>query len=80
LLRRAHIVAQVLLFGAMIAVVLFGYWGWTLMIFLLMLMGPVHPPTANDDVRLGPTRTALGWANLLLVPLGFTPVPFSFAM
>jgi hypothetical protein len=48
-----------------------------LMIVLLMLMGPAHPPTANDDVPLGEGRTILGWASLFFVPLGFTPVPFS---
>jgi membrane-associated protease RseP (regulator of RpoE activity) len=75
--RRAHVVAQGLLLAAMVAVVWWGYWGWTLMIFLLMLMGPVHPPTANDEVPLGTGRTILGWASLLFVFLGFTPVPFS---
>jgi hypothetical protein len=48
-----------------------------LMIVLLMLMGPAHPPTANDHVPLGTGRTILGWASLLFVPLGFTPMPFS---
>jgi membrane-associated protease RseP (regulator of RpoE activity) len=77
LLRRAHPIAQLLLVAAMVAVVVWGYWGWLLMILLLMLMGPVHPPTANDDMPLGTARTVLGWASLLFVPLGFTPVPIS---
>lgn len=80
LLRGAHPIAQLLLAAAMLAVVVWGYWGWTLMIFLLMLMGPVHPPTANDDIPLGTARTVLGWASLLFVPIGFTPVPFSSHM
>jgi membrane-associated protease RseP (regulator of RpoE activity) len=78
LLRRAGRVAQVLLAAAMIAVVVWGYWGWTLMIFLLMLVGPVHPPTANDNMPLGTGRTVLGWASLLFVLVGFTPTPFGF--
>jgi membrane-associated protease RseP (regulator of RpoE activity) len=80
LLRRAHGIAQGVLLAAMVAVVVFGYWGWSLMILLLMIMGPVHPPTANDYVPLGMGRTILGWASLLFVPLGFTPVPFSLGM
>jgi membrane-associated protease RseP (regulator of RpoE activity) len=80
LLKRAHGIAQMMLFAAMAGVILFGYWGWSLMILLLMLMGPIHPPTANDQVPLGTGRTILGWASLLFVPLGFTPVPFSFGM
>lgn len=77
LLRRAHGIAQGLLMACMLAVVVWGYWGWTLMILLLMLMGPIHPPTANDNVPLGTARTILGWATLAFVPIGFTPVPFS---
>lgn len=77
LLRRAHPVAQALLFGAMLGVIVMGYWGWSLMILLLMFMGPIHPPTADDTVPLGTVRTILGWASLLFVPIGFTPVPFS---
>lgn len=76
LLKRAHGVAQLLLFGAMAGMVIFGYWQWIIMIFLLMLVGPIHPPTANDNIPLGTGRTILGWASLLFVPLGFTPVPF----
>jgi len=75
---NAHFVAQVLLVGAMIGVAIGGYWGWTLMIFLLLLMGPNHPPTANDNVPLGPVRTALGWLSLPFVIVGFTPTPFYF--
>jgi membrane-associated protease RseP (regulator of RpoE activity) len=76
--RQAHFVAELLLAAAAIAVVIWGYWGWSLMIFLLMLMGPNHPPTANDEVALGPVRTLLGWASLLFVIVGFTPTPFSY--
>ena len=76
--RHAHLVAQLLLAAAAIGVIVGGYWGWTLMIVLLMLMGPIHPPTANDDVPLGTTRTTLGWASLAFVIIGFTPTPFLF--
>ena len=74
---RAHVVASLMLMLGMAAVLVFGLWGWSLMMCLLILMGPKHPPTANDNVRLGPVRTALGWLTLAFVPLGFTPIPFS---
>jgi membrane-associated protease RseP (regulator of RpoE activity) len=80
LLRRAYPVARTFLLFAMLGVVVFGYWGWSLMILLLMLMGPIHPPTANDAIPLGTGRTILGWVTLFFVPIGFTPVPFSFGM
>lgn len=75
--QRAHAIAKGLLLSAAVAVVLFGYWGWTLMLLLLFWMGPVHPKTANDYVPLGSARIVLGWAGLLFVPIGFTPMPFS---
>jgi membrane-associated protease RseP (regulator of RpoE activity) len=78
--RKAHPVAMAALALAAAAVIIWGYWGWTLMIILLMLIGPAHPPTANDNVPLGSTRTILGWAALAFLPIGFTPVPFSFDM
>lgn len=80
LLGKAHAVARGLLLAAMVAVVMFGYWGWILMLLLLMWMGPIHPPTADDSVPLGTTRTIIGWLSLAFVPLGFTPVPFQMPM
>jgi membrane-associated protease RseP (regulator of RpoE activity) len=75
--KRAHIVAQMLLGAAVIAVVAWRYWAWSVMLLLLMMIGPNHPPTANDDVPLGRARTILGWLTLLFVIIGFTPTPFS---
>jgi membrane-associated protease RseP (regulator of RpoE activity) len=74
--KKAHIVAQLLLMGAVVAVFIGRYWGWSLMLVLLMLIGPIHPPTANDNVPLGTTRIVLGWLTLLFVIIGFTPTPF----
>jgi membrane-associated protease RseP (regulator of RpoE activity) len=74
--QKAHIVAQLLLLGAIAAVFIGRYWGWSLMLILLMLIGPIHPPTANDNVPLGTTRTVLGWVSLMFVIIGFTPTPF----
>jgi membrane-associated protease RseP (regulator of RpoE activity) len=77
MLRRAHAIAKALLLASVVAVILFGYWGWTLMLLLLFWMGPVHPETADDYVPLGRTRFVLGWVALCFVPIGFTPMPFS---
>jgi len=76
--QKAHLVAQTLLLAA-IMIVVWNYeqfFGWTLMLFLLAMMGPNHPPTANDYVELGPVRTLLGWLTLAFIPIGFTPQPF----
>ncbi len=76
--KKAHVVASLMLFGAVAAVVGFQLWNWTLMIFLLFLIGPIHPPTVNDDVPLGFGRYVLGWLTLAFIPIGFTPTPFLF--
>jgi membrane-associated protease RseP (regulator of RpoE activity) len=76
--RQAHVVATAILLAAVLAVVWFGYLQWTLMILLLLLMGPRHPPTANDYADLGKIRIALGCLTLPFVLIGFTPTPFIF--
>ncbi|NMC19624.1 MAG: site-2 protease family protein [Thermogutta sp.] len=73
----ANLVSLLVLMGATAAVVLGGYWGWILLLFLLGLMGPAHPPTADDNAPLGWTRRILGWAVLLFPILGFTPQPLT---
>jgi membrane-associated protease RseP (regulator of RpoE activity) len=76
--RKANIVARILLFAA-IVIVMFNYkvlFMWILMLFLLILMGPNHPPTADDEEPLGWPRIILGWLTLAFIPIGFTPMPF----
>ena len=64
-------------FSAPIVLVgVFQLWGWSLMLILLLIMGPKHPPTANDDEPLGLFRYILGWATLAFIVIGFTPRPF----
>jgi membrane-associated protease RseP (regulator of RpoE activity) len=76
LVRRAYPVAVTMLLAAGVGVFVMGYWGWILMILLLFLIGPIHPPTANDEVPLGVGRALLGWTMLLFPIVGFTPTPF----
>jgi membrane-associated protease RseP (regulator of RpoE activity) len=75
LLKRAHIVAKCLLYGALILVAIY-YPPWIVMILLLIIMGPEHPPTADDQVPLGRFRIILGWLTLAFIFVGFTPMPF----
>jgi Zn-dependent protease len=72
---RARPVATLVLLGAIAAVFYFKMIWWLVMLFLLVLMGPAHPPTTNDNVPLGPWRTILGWLTLAFLPFGFTPNP-----
>lgn len=79
--KKAHKVATALLFFALFMVI--WQWktlfGWSLMIILLMIMGPIHPPTANDDEPLGIGRYILGWLTLAFIFIGFTPMPLQFS-
>jgi membrane-associated protease RseP (regulator of RpoE activity) len=73
--RKAHKVATLLLFSAVLVVILHGLWQWSVMLLLLLVMGPIHPPTANDDEPLGMGRIILGWLTLAFIIVGFTPMP-----
>lgn len=75
--KKAHYVSTLLLVAAFIAVVRdHKLWSWGLMLVLLLLMGPRHPPTADDDEPLGIFRYLLGWLTLAFILIGFTPHPF----
>ncbi len=77
LLRRmSYPVTSMLLALAIGAMLLTQSYQWALMLFLLVLIGPNHPPTADDNVPLGTGRIVLGWLTLAFVLIGFTPRPF----
>jgi membrane-associated protease RseP (regulator of RpoE activity) len=76
--KKARFVARALLYSSL----LFVFWnfktyhGWLPMIVLVFfLVGPVHPPTANDEEPLGVGRTILGWLTLAFILIGITPIP-----
>ena len=77
--RRAHLVATLVLYGAIAGVVLTGNWAWSVMLLLLIFIGPKHPPTADDSVPLGLPRIVLGWITLAFMVVSFTPQPFQKA-
>jgi membrane-associated protease RseP (regulator of RpoE activity) len=52
---------------------------WTiLMVVMLLVVGPHHPPTLDDEVRLDGTRTAVALAGLIMWIICFTPAPIEF--
>jgi membrane-associated protease RseP (regulator of RpoE activity) len=49
---------------------------WTvLMVVLLLVFGPRHPPTVDEDVPLDTTRKWIAFAALLIFVACFTPAP-----
>jgi membrane-associated protease RseP (regulator of RpoE activity) len=75
--KKANRIASLLLLSAIVLVVVNfeTYGSWTLMLVLLLMMGPVHPPTADDSEPLGAVRIVLGWLALAFIVVGFTPTP-----
>jgi membrane-associated protease RseP (regulator of RpoE activity) len=49
-----------------------------LMVAMLYIVGPRHPPTLDEDDRLGWGRYALGLLALVIFALCFTPFPIRF--
>ncbi len=76
--KRAHVVTSTLLVAAVLGMLWTQNYQWVLMLALIMLIGPNHPPTADDNVPLGTPRIILGWLTLAFVIIGFTPTPFQF--
>lgn len=71
--KRAHWIARVFLLTAVAFVVISHQWNWAIMIALVLLIGPDHPPTKNDHLPLGRARTILGYCSLLIPVFCFTP-------
>ncbi|MFM7205914.1 MAG: site-2 protease family protein [Planctomycetaceae bacterium] len=68
-------VARVVLVTSMAAVIVTGQFNWVLMLVLVTLMGVDHPPIADDGRSLGPLRTVIGLAVLVIPILTFMPEP-----
>lgn len=73
--RAAHWIAWGLILMA-VAVMLYTHlYSYVLLLILLTLTGPRHPPTANDSVPLGSARIAVGVLTLAFLLVGFTFQP-----
>jgi membrane-associated protease RseP (regulator of RpoE activity) len=73
--RFAYILGIVTFVGLLIAGVTLSP-NWYIWAFFVMLGGLRHPPPLNDITGVGPARTAIGLAMVMLFILIFTPVPF----
>jgi membrane-associated protease RseP (regulator of RpoE activity) len=51
-----------------------------LMLAMLVLFGPRHPPVVNDYEPIGPGRRALAVCALAILIICFTPVPLRFVL
>jgi|YNPNPStandDraft_1061719.scaffolds.fasta_scaffold34828_2 membrane-associated protease RseP (regulator of RpoE activity) len=75
--RRAHLLARSLLAAAIAYILIAERYEWVLMVVLLCLLGPDHPPTTDDSLPLDPRRRLLAWAVIAMPFFCFTPQPIS---
>ena len=74
--KAAHVIAQLAIVFAISYMVYHQNFMLGLMVVLVLLMGPKHPPTLDDSVPLGGFRYALGFASLAIPVLCFPPRVF----
>ena len=69
---------SVILYALIVAYVIFMLaFIWLIMLILIFLMNPRHPPTQDDEPPIGMFRTTLGIATLAFIIVGFTVNPIS---
>ena len=74
--RHSKIIARAFLLSAIGYMVFAENYFWFVMVVLVTFLGVDHPPTYNDNVKLGPWRYALGVLSLAIPVLCFMPTPF----
>ena len=74
--KAAHVIAQLVIVFAISYMVYHLNFMLGLMVILVLLMGPKHPPTLDDTVPLGVFRYALGLVSLSIPVLCFPPRVF----
>ena len=73
--RKAHWVAWGLILTGVWGMIQTGMFSYVLLLILLTLTGPSHPPTADDTVPIGWLRIVVGWSTLAFLLIGFTLQP-----
>ncbi len=75
--RKSYIINGLIVLCGVLAMMWFREFSYMFLLILIILMGPFHPPTANDHVPLGIGRALLGWVTLGFMLIGFTPTPLT---
>ena len=78
--RRSVVITFVMIAAAIgLTVFSLSWMVWTgLMLVMIWVVGPHHPPTMNDDEPLGPGRLIVAGLALVILIICFTPAPISF--
>ena len=78
--KAAHWIAKATIVFAVAYMVYHNNFMLILMVVLLLVMGPKHPPTRDDSVPIGAFRYALGVSSLIIPVLCFPPQIFKIAL
>lgn len=73
--KPAHYIAYCVIGLAVFYMLNTDNYSFTLLLLLLLMTGPKHPPTANDKESIGIVRHIIGWLTLSFLVIGFTPTP-----
>ena len=73
--RNARWIARIFLLTVIALMVAFMATQWILMLILVLIIGPDHPPSADDSVDIGWFRRVLGFVSLAIPVLCFPPEP-----
>lgn len=73
--RNARWIARIFLVTVIALMVAFAATQWILMLILVLIIGPDHPPSADDSVDIGWFRRVLGFVSLAIPVLCFPPEP-----
>ena len=72
--HRARWFARAFLIGAIYCIVAYEAYNWVVMLILVILIGTDHPPSADDNMPLGPVRWLIGIASLAIPIFCFAPM------
>jgi membrane-associated protease RseP (regulator of RpoE activity) len=75
--RKAHFVAYAVITAGFSYMIISNDFTYILLLMLLMMTGIKHPPTANDNEKLGLARHVLGWFTLSFLLVGLTMNPIT---
>lgn len=71
--KRSHWIARGFIVVSCFYIVFMGQWQWTLMVLLVLFIGPDHPRTRDDQVPLGTFRFLFGCFGILIPLFCFAP-------
>lgn len=75
LCKRSTVFSYVVLAIVCVVAVLYRFWGWFLLVAILVWLGFKRQPTRDDSRPLGTFRVVCGILALAYLPIGFTPRP-----